>query len=67
MLEYQNNSAKLKSEREKLITEKPYYEDVYKDNEKQLRRYRLKNSILEKYNIPIVRVKTTGSEEYKLL
>lgn len=39
----------------------------HEKNEKQLRRDRLKDSILEKYNIPIIRVQTTSSEEYKLL
>ena len=39
----------------------------HENNEKQLRRDKLKDSILEKYSIPILRVKTNGSEEYKLL
>lgn len=32
-------------------------------NEKQQKRDKLKDSILNKYNIPIIRLKTTGSEE----
>ena len=39
----------------------------HENNEKQLRRDKLKDSILEKYNIPMLRIKTTGSHEYKLL
>lgn len=39
----------------------------HENNEKQLRRDKLKDSILEKYNIPIIRMKTTGSQEYNLL
>ncbi|MBU3109470.1 AAA domain-containing protein [Clostridium gasigenes] len=39
----------------------------HENNEKQLRRDRLKDSILEKYNIPMLRIKTTGSNEYNLL
>ena len=39
----------------------------HENNEKQLRRDKLKDSILEKYNIEMIRLKTTGSNEYKLL
>ncbi|MHC8515913.1 AAA domain-containing protein [Sporosarcina sp. ITBMC105] len=36
-------------------------------NPKQLKRDQMKDRILEKYGIPIIRIKTTGSEEEKLL
>lgn len=35
----------------------------HKEGTKQYERDKLKNSILEKYNIPIIRLKTNGSEE----
>ena len=49
-----------------LVVEVDGYE-YHENNEKQLRRDKLKDSILEKYSIPILRLKTIGSEEYKLV
>lgn len=37
------------------------------DNPKQLKRDQMKDAILDKYGIPIIRFKTTGSEEERVL
>lgn len=37
------------------------------DNPKQLKRDQMKDTILDKYDIPIIRLKTTGSEEERIL
>lgn len=42
-----------------------YY--FHKEGTKQSERDGLKDSILQKYNVPLVRLKTTGSEEEKIL
>ena len=39
----------------------------HKEGTKQLERDELKNKILEKYNIPILRFKTNGSNEKRIL
>ena len=39
----------------------------HENNPTQLKRDKLKDSILEKYNIPIIRFPTNGSEEEKKL
>ena len=40
---------------------------AYHNNEKQRERDQVKNAILEKYNVPILRLSTVGSEEKQKL
>lgn len=49
-----------------LVVEVDGYE-YHDNNEEQLRRDEIKDSALEKYGIPILRIKTVGNNEYKML